>query len=53
MYWSQHWEANVEVPKMETVTERLLHEERKIRNENGSQTSGEMEAMLANKPFKR
>ena len=29
-------EANEEVPKMEVVTERLLHEERKLKNRGGS-----------------
>lgn len=45
-------EANVEVPKMGTVTERLLHEERKLKKRNGSETSDAMEALLANKQFK-
>lgn len=42
-------EANVEVPKMETVTERLLHEERKLKERSGSETSDGMKAMLANR----
>ena len=38
-------EANAEVPKMEVVTERLLHEERKMKNHLTS--SGDEEAMAA------
>ena len=42
-------EANVEVPKMETVTERLLHEERKLKVRSESETNDGMKAMLTNK----
>lgn len=42
------FEANPEVPKMETVTERLLHEERKMQNRDLSSPKAEMEAMFAN-----
>ncbi len=45
-------EANVKVPKMETVTERLLHEERKIKERKESQTKEEMKAMLVNRHCK-
>ena len=46
-------EASVEVPKMEIVTERLLHEERKIKEKHGSETSdGTMKAMFVNRQSK-
>jgi hypothetical protein len=45
-------EANVEVPKMETVTERLLHEERKMKERSVSETNDEMKAMFANRQSK-
>ncbi len=48
-------EANVEVPKMETVTERLLHEERKMKERSGSETNAtndEMKAMFVNRQSK-
>ena len=45
-------EASVEVPKMEIVTERLLHEERKIKEKHGSETSDGMKAMSVNRQSK-
>ena len=45
-------EASVEVPKMEIVTERLLHEERKIKEKHGSETSDGMKAMFVNRQSK-
>ena len=46
-------EASVEVPKMEIVTERLLHEERKIKEKHGSETSDDtMKAMFVNRQSK-
>ena len=46
-------EASVEVPKMEIVTEQLLHEERKIKEKHGSETSdGTMKAMFVNRQSK-
>ena len=45
-------EANAEVPKMELVTERLLHEERKMKDRKGTDTSCD-KAMTAKQPFKR
>ena len=47
-------EASPDVPKMEIVTERLLHEERKMQGlaEAGTSTSGE-KAMLAKPPKRR
>ena len=41
-------EASVEVPKMEIVTEQLLHEERKIKDGHGSETSNGMKTMFVN-----
>ena len=35
-------EANAEVPKMEAVTERLLHEERKLKNRTDRNGRSEM-----------
>ena len=34
-------EANAEVPKMELVTERLLHKERKLKERKGADVSSE------------
>ena len=45
-------EANAEVPKMELVTERLLHEERKLKDREGADVSSE-KAMAAKQPFKK
>ena len=45
-------EASVEVPKMEIVTERLLHEERKIKEKHVSETSDGMKAMFVNRQSK-
>ena len=46
-------EANTEVPKMEVVTERLLHEERKLK-ERGESSCGGAEAMLSKqKPIRK
>ena len=45
-------EASVEVPKMEIVTERLLHKERKIKEKHGSETSDGMKAMFVNRQSK-
>jgi hypothetical protein len=45
-------EANVEVPKMETVTERLLHEERKMKERSGSEINDEMKGMFSNRQSK-
>ena len=39
-------EANPEVLKMEAVTERLLHEERKMRDREGAE-QGKLKAMAA------
>ena len=44
--------ASVEVPKMEIVTERLLHEERKIKEKHGSETTDGMKAMFINRQSK-
>ena len=38
-------EANAEVPKMEIVTERLLHEERKLKERAVEETGSEIKAM--------
>ena len=40
-------EANAEVPKMEIVTERLLHEERKLKERAVEETGSEMKAMAS------
>ena len=45
-------EANPEVPKMETVTERLLHEERKMKDRVGGSANGE-QAMVTKQQTKR
>ena len=45
-------EANAEVPKLELVTERLLHEERKMKDRKGTDTSCD-KVMTAKQPFKR
>ena len=45
-------EANAEVPKMELVTERLLHEERKLKDREGADVSSE-KAMTAKQRFKK
>ena len=45
-------EANAEVPKMELVTERLLHEERKLKDRKSTDVSSE-KAMTAKQPFKK
>ena len=41
-------EANAEVPKMETVTERLVHEERKQKGREGSGDGNHSKALMAN-----
>jgi hypothetical protein len=41
-----------EVPKMETVTERLLHEERKMKERSGSEINDEMKGMFSNRQSK-
>ena len=46
-------EASVEVPKMEIVTERLLHEERKIKEKHGSETSDGMKVYVCEQTIKR
>ena len=45
-------EASVEVPKLELVTERLLHEERKLRDREGA-TAGSVKAMTVKQPYKK
>ena len=45
-------EANAEVPKMELVTEWLLHEERKLKERKGADVSSE-KAMTAKQTFKK
>ena len=45
-------EANEEVSKMEIVTERILHEERKQKEKNNSDLSAE-KAMTTKQQFKR
>ena len=44
-------EANEEVPKMEIVTERIFHAERKQKEENNSDSSAE-KAMTTKQQFK-
>lgn len=45
-------EANAEVPKMEIVTERLLHEESKLKERAGEGTDGETKAMTGQHRWK-
>ncbi len=45
-------EANPDVPKMEVVTERLLHEERKLKERLGTGTGGD-KAMTVDRRLKR
>lgn len=44
-------EASVDVPKMETVTERLLHEERKMKQRDAD-ANGDAKAMTSKQKFK-
>ncbi|RXN10626.1 gag-pol poly [Labeo rohita] len=45
-------EASVDVPKMEVVTERLLHEERKLRDRDGESNNNDAKA-LTGKQFSK
>ena len=45
-------ETNAEVPKMELVTERLLHEERKMKDRKSTDSSYE-KAMTVKQPFRK
>ena len=46
-------EANTEVPKMEVVTERLLHEEHKLKERGGSSCGGAEAMFSKQKPTRR
>ena len=46
-------EANTEVPKMEVVTERLLHEEQKLKECGGSSCGGTEAMFSKQKPTRR
>ena len=47
-------EANADVPKMEVVTERLLHEERKLKDRGASEESEKgMIGIPKHKPLQR